>query len=46
MILTIKNDVCRDPRYRDTITSQDVYDAVLSGGAATRAGFWRLTEAR
>ena len=41
IILTIKNDVCRHPHYRDTITSQHVYDSVLSGGATTTAEFWR-----
>ena len=34
-ILTIKNEICRRPGYRDRITSQDVYDAVLVGGATT-----------
>ena len=46
IVLAIKNEACRDPRYRDTITSQDVYDAVLSGRAATPEEFWRLVEAR
>ena len=41
IILAIKNDVCRDPRYRDTVRSQDVYDAVLSGRASTTEDFWR-----
>jgi hypothetical protein len=41
IILAIKNDVCRDPRYRDTVTSQRVYDAVLSGGASSTEEFWR-----
>lgn len=38
-ILAIKGDVCRHPAYRDTITSQDVYDAVLAG-ARTTQDFW------
>lgn len=38
-ILTIKGDVCRHPAYRDTITSQDVYDAALAG-ARTTQDFW------
>lgn len=38
-ILAIKGDVCRHPAYRDTITSQDVYDAALAG-ARTTQDFW------
>jgi hypothetical protein len=40
-ILSIKNEVCRHPRYRDTVTSQHVYDAVLSSGVQTVDEFWR-----
>jgi hypothetical protein len=40
-ILSIKNEVCRHPRYRDTITSQHIYDAVLSSGVRTLDEFWR-----
>ena len=40
-ILSIKNEVCRDPRYRDTVTSQHVYDAVQSAGVRTLDEFWR-----
>jgi len=40
-ILSIKNDVCRHPRYREAITSQHVYDAVLSAGVRTLDEFWR-----
>ena len=39
-ILTIKEEVCRLPSYRDSITSKDVYDAVLVGGATSVDGFW------
>ena len=40
-ILSIKNEVCRHPRYRDTVTSQHVYDAVLSSGVQTLDEFWQ-----
>ena len=40
-ILSIKNEVCRHPRYRDMITSQHVYDAVLSANVQTLDEFWR-----
>ena len=39
-VLTIKQVVCRHPRYRDTVTSQDVYDSVIMGGAVTVEDFW------
>jgi hypothetical protein len=39
-VLAIKHVVCRNPRYRDTVTSQDVYDAVSVGGATTVDEFW------
>ncbi|HEU4851720.1 MAG TPA: hypothetical protein VFT37_06160 [Telluria sp.] len=38
-ILRIKREVCSLPSYRDTITSQDVYDAALAG-ADSSAAFW------
>jgi hypothetical protein len=41
-ILAIKNEVCRDPGYRGTITSQQVYDAVLMAGASSVDDFWRF----
>ena len=41
-ILAIKDEVCRRPAYRDTITSQHVYDAVLRYGAASLDDFWRI----
>jgi len=40
-ILTIKNEVCHHPNYRDTITSQHIYDAVLKGGATSVEEFWK-----
>jgi hypothetical protein len=42
IILTIKNEVCRHPRYRDTIRSEHIYDAVLRDGATSVAHFWTL----
>lgn len=45
-ILAIKNELCRDPRYRNTIASQDVYDAVLLGRASSIIEFWRFVEDR
>ena len=44
-ILRIKNEVCRAPGYRDTITSQHVYDAVLLRGASSLEDFWRVVGA-
>lgn len=41
VILAIKDEVCRLPAYRGTITSQDVYDAVIHGGASSTEDFWR-----
>jgi hypothetical protein len=41
-ILTIKNDVCRRPEYRKTITSQQIYDAVLNSGVRTTEDFWKF----
>ena len=40
-ILTIKNEICRLPEYRKTITSQDIYEAVLDRGARSVADFRR-----
>jgi hypothetical protein len=39
LILAIKEQVCRLPAYRKTITSQDVYDAVLERGLRTAPEF-------
>lgn len=41
-ILRIKNEVCRLPGYRNIITSQHVYDAVLVGGATAVEDFWKF----
>lgn len=39
--------VLRDkPEYRDTITSQDIYDAVLDFGVNTLEGFFSYVEKR
>jgi hypothetical protein len=38
-ILAIKDEVCRLPGYRKTITSQDIYDAVLERGLKTAREF-------
>lgn len=45
-VLSIKNTVCRDPRYRDTVTSQDIYDAVLLHGVRDTEAFWRHIDER
>jgi hypothetical protein len=45
-ILAIKNDVCRQPGYRSTVTSHHIYEAVLSGGARTVEDFWKWFNAR
>ena len=43
-ILRIKGEVCRLPCYRDSVTSQDIYDAAFAGVDST-AGFWDYLEA-
>lgn len=40
-ILQIKTDIWNHPQYRDTVTSQDVYDAVLDHGVQTTTDFWK-----
>ena len=45
-ILEIKSKIWNDPRYRDTVTSQDVYDAVLDYGIQTVDEFWEYIEKR
>jgi hypothetical protein len=45
-ILSIKSQIWRDPRYRDTVTSQDVYNAVLDHGINTIDGFWEYMESK
>jgi hypothetical protein len=34
--------VCRRPEYRKTITSQQIYDAVLNSGVRTTEDFWKF----
>lgn len=45
-ILTIKSSVWNHPAYRKTVTSQDVYDAVLDHRVATVDEFWAYIERR
>lgn len=45
-ILKIKNEICRLPSYRKTITSKQVYDAVLSGSATSIEEFWSYLRTR
>src|SRR2546425_752977 len=40
MILSLKASLWSDSRYRDRITSQDVYEAVLQHKVETLDGFW------
>lgn len=39
-ILGLKSHLWQHPMYRDQITSQDIYDAVLQHGATTLTDFW------
>ena len=39
-ILRLKSQLWRDPRYRDEVTSADLYDAVLRLGCRSVAEFW------
>jgi hypothetical protein len=41
-ILSLKSQLCHHPDYRDTITSQMIYDAVLDRGVSTLDAFWAL----
>jgi hypothetical protein len=43
-ILLIKSEIWDHPEYRKTITSQDIYDAVLDHGVATMDGFCKYIE--
>ena len=45
-ILKIKNEICRLPGYRDTITSKVVYDAVLLGNATSVDEFWSYLKSK
>lgn len=46
IILRLKSQLWRDPRYRDEITSQDIYQAVLDGNARSIADFWAYVQRR
>jgi hypothetical protein len=39
-VLTIKNVVCHHPEYRKSVTSHDIYTAVLSAGVTSLEQFW------
>ncbi len=43
-ILSLKSQLWNHPRYRDTITSQDIYDAVLDHSVRTLSDFWNYVE--
>jgi hypothetical protein len=45
-ILNLKSQLWHDPRYRDEITSQDIYDAVLDHRARSLADFWAYIQRR
>jgi hypothetical protein len=45
-ILDLKSQLWRDPRYRDEITSQDIYDAVLDHRASSVADVWAYVQRR
>lgn len=44
IILDIKTHVWNHPRYRDTMTSQDIYDAVLDHSVKSIDDFWKHME--
>ena len=44
IILNLKSQLWDKPRYRDTITSQDIYEAVLEHGVHTLAGFYEYLD--
>jgi len=43
-ILNLKSKVWQDARYRKSVTSQDLYDAVLKHGIGTVDEFWKYAE--
>lgn len=45
-ILSLKSQLWHDPRYRDQVTSHDIYKAVLQHGATTLADFWGYVQSR
>ena len=44
IILDLKSQLWDKPQYRDTITSQDIYEAVLDYGVQTLDGFFEYVE--
>ena len=45
-ILRLKSQLWRDARYRDQVTSQDIYDAVLEHEARNLADFWTYVRSK
>jgi hypothetical protein len=45
-ILTVKAQIWNHPQYRDTMTSQDIYDAVLDHGVTSLDGFWEYMKSK
>ena len=45
-ILSLKSQLWHDSRYRDQVTSQDIYDAVLGHGAQSLADFWSYVRSK
>jgi len=43
-VLQLKSHLWNHPQYRDAITSQDVYDAVLDDNASNLEEFWRYIQ--
>jgi hypothetical protein len=41
ILLNLKAQLWNHPDYRDTITSQNIYDAVLDAGVESLDGFWQ-----
>jgi hypothetical protein len=46
LILALKAQLWQHPSYRDTITSQTIYDAVLDGGVTDLDAFWAFARSR
>ncbi|SRR6266404_185717 len=46
IILNLKSQLWDQPQYRDTITSQDIYEAVLDYGVQTLDGFFEYIETK
>ena len=45
-ILRLKSQLWHDSRYRDQVTSQDIYDAVLGHQAQSLADFWSYVRSK